>query len=363
MPLKIVVLTKPVPDPAAAAEKLGQNGLLERAASPAVINGNDEYTLEAALKLADSMGAEVTLVAMAPASGLETMRKGLAMGAHRGVLVTDPALVGSDQWSTVQVLEAALRTLEYDLILAGFDTSDGVGGVVGAALATRLKLPYLSSAAKIEPDPDAGTVRVRRISATGFDVLEAKMPALIVGTQLLGEPRYPSLKGIMAARSKEVVTKSLADLGLDLTKVGGTAARTKVTGSTNPPARGATQVDRGTPQEGARALAELLASRRLICWPARRARSGSSPRSTRMARSRRARARSQRSRERLPTRPGWPLPGSSSPQIRRPPPRSLRATSVGWLRSPTQASTDARGRRLRRSGQRRFSPPSRPPQS
>lgn len=264
MPLKIVVLTKPVPDPAAAAEKLGQSGLLERAASPAVINGNDEYTLEAALKLADAMGAEVTLVAMAPASGLETMRKGLAMGAHRGVLVTDAALVGSDQWSTVQVLEATLRTLEYDLVLAGFDTSDGVGGVVGAALATRLKLPYLSSAAKIEPDADAGTVRVRRISATGFDVLEAKMPALIVGTQLLGEPRYPSLKGIMAARSKEVVTKSLADLGLDTQKVGGTASRTKVTGSTKPQARGATQVVRGTPQEGARAIADLLASRRLI---------------------------------------------------------------------------------------------------
>ena len=90
-------------------------------------------------------------------------------------------------------------------MLAGFDTSDGVGGVIGAAVATKLGLPYLSSAAKIEPDPAAGTVRVRRISATGFDVLEAPMPALIVGTQLLGEPRYPSLKGIMAARSKEVV--------------------------------------------------------------------------------------------------------------------------------------------------------------
>ena len=260
----IVVLTKPVPDPAAAAERLGPDGRLDRSASPAVINGNDEYVLEAALKLTEAHGGEVTLLSMAPPNAVETMRKGLAMGAQRGVLVSDPALAGSDHWSTIQVLTAALKTLEYDLALAGFDTSDGVGGVVGASVATLLKLPYLSSAASIEPDPSGGTVRVKRISATGFDVLEAPMPALIVGTQLLGEPRYPSLKGIMAARSKEVVTKSLADLGLDAAKVGGAAARTKVTGQEKPPARGDTQVVRGSAEEGAKAIVELLASRRII---------------------------------------------------------------------------------------------------
>lgn len=264
MPLRIVVLTKPVPDPAAAAERLGPDGRLDRAASPSVINGNDEYVLEAALKLVEAHDGEVTLLSMAPPNGIETMRKGLAMGAHRGVLVTDPALAGSDYESTIAALVAALGQLEYDLVLAGFDTSDGVGGVIGAAVATKLKLPYLSSAAKIEPDPAAGTVRVRRISPTGFDVLEAPMPALIVGTQLLGEPRYPSLKGIMAARSKEVVTKSLADLGLDGMAVGGSATRTKVTNQEKPPARGATQVVRGTAEDGAKAIAELLASRRLI---------------------------------------------------------------------------------------------------
>src|SRR6185436_12404812 len=264
MPLRIVVLTKPVPDPAAAAERLGPDWRLDRAASPAVINGNDEYLLEAALKLADSEGAEVTLLTMAPAGGIETMRKGLAMGAHRGVLLTDPALGGSDVLSTARVIAAALGQLEYDLVFAGFDTSDGVGGVVGAAVATLLKLPYLSSAARIEPDAEAGKVRVRRISPTGFDLLEASMPALIVGTQLLGEPRYPSLKGIMAARSKEIVTKSLADLGLEGASVGGAAARSKVTGTQKPAARGATQVVRGTAEEGAKAIADLLASRRLI---------------------------------------------------------------------------------------------------
>jgi electron transfer flavoprotein beta subunit len=262
--VRIVVLTKPVPDPAAAAEKLTADGRLDRAASPAVINGNDEYVLEAALKLTEAHGGEVTLLTMAPPNAIETMRKGLAMGAHRGVLVSDTALVGSDQSSTIAVLVAALKELEYDLVLAGFDTSDGVGGIVGAAIATKLKLPYLSSAAKIEPDPDKSTVRVRRISPTGFDVLEAPMPALIVGTQLLGEPRYPSLKGIMAARSKDVVTRSLADLGLEASTVGDAAARTKVTGQKKPPARGATEVVRGTPEDGAKAIVELLASRRLI---------------------------------------------------------------------------------------------------
>jgi electron transfer flavoprotein beta subunit len=264
VPLRIVVLTKPVPDPAAAAEKLGPDGRLDRAASPAVINGNDEYTLEAALKLAEQHDGEVTLLSMAPPNAVETMRKGLAMGAHRGVLVSDAALAGSDYSSTVAALVKALEGLEFDLVLAGFDTSDGVGGVVGAQIATKLKLPYLSSAASIEPDPAAGKVRVRRISAIGFDVLEAPMPALIVGTQLLGEPRYPSLKGIMAARQKEVATKSLGDLGLDGEAVGGARARTKVIGQEKPPARGATQVVRGSAEEGAKAIVELLASRRLI---------------------------------------------------------------------------------------------------
>ena len=106
-------------------------------------------------------------------------------------------------------------TLEFDLVLAGVDTSDGVGGTVAAAVAAHLRLPYLSYAARIEPDEAAGTVRVRRISPTGYDLLEAPMPALISCTQALGEPRYPSLKGIMGARSKEIATRSLADLGLD----------------------------------------------------------------------------------------------------------------------------------------------------
>ena len=106
------------------------------------------------------------------------------------------------------------------MVFAGIDSSDGVGGVVPAAVAAHLGLPYLSYAARIEPDMAARTVRVRRISATGYDLLEAPLPVVIGGTQALGEPRYPSLKGIMAARGKEIVTRSLADLGLDAASVG-----------------------------------------------------------------------------------------------------------------------------------------------
>lgn len=264
--MRIVVLVKPVPDPAAGGERLGSDGRLDRAAAPTVVNGNDEYALEAALKLATAAGegSEVTLLSMAPSSAPETLRKALAMGATRGVHVTDPALAGSCAVSTAAVLAAALKELEFDLVLAGVDTSDGVGGTVAAAVAAHLGLPYLSYAARIEPDESSRTVRVRRISATGYDLLEAPMPALISCTQALGEPRYPSLKGIMAARSKEIATRSLAALGLDPSTVGGAVSTTTVLETSVPPARGATEVVRGSPVEGATRILEFLTQRRIV---------------------------------------------------------------------------------------------------
>jgi electron transfer flavoprotein beta subunit len=263
--VRIVVLTKPVPDPASGAERLGSDLRLDRAASPAVVNGNDEYALEAALKLVEAAGdGEVMLLSMAPASAPETMRKALAMGATRGVLVTDPALEGSCTVATTRVLAAALATLEFDLALAGVDTSDGVAGVVPAGVAALARLPYLSYAARIEPDAAAGTVRVRRISPTGYDVLQAPMPALISCTQALGEPRYPSLKGIMAARSREIATLTLADLGIDPASVGTAGATTRVEEARTPPAREATRVIREPADEAARQVVDFLAQRRLI---------------------------------------------------------------------------------------------------
>lgn len=262
--MRIAVLVKPVPDPAAGGERLRPDGRLDRAASPAVVNGNDEYAIEAALKLVEVHGGEVVLVSMAPGTAPETLRKALAMGATSAVHVTDPALEGSCTVSTTRTLAAALERLEFDLVLAGVDTSDGGAGVVPAGVATLRALPYLSWAAKIEPNPDAGTVRVHRISPTGYDVLEARMPALISCTQALGEPRYPSLKGIMAARSKSIETRSLADLGLDASQVGGAAATTRVVGSEAPPPRPPTRVVREAPDEAARQVVAFLAERRII---------------------------------------------------------------------------------------------------
>jgi electron transfer flavoprotein beta subunit len=255
---------KPVPDPASLGERLGPDSRLDRAGVPAVVNGNDEYALEAGLKLVEAHGGEVTLLSMAPASAPETMRKALAMGATSGTLITDPALAGSCTVSTVRVLAAALKTLEFDLVLAGVDTSDGVAGVVGPGVAALAGLPLLSYATKIEPDTAGGTVRVRRISPTGYDVLDAPMPALITCTQALGEPRYPSLKGIMGARTKEITTLSLADLGLDPAGIGGVVATTTVLASVAPPARGATRVIREAPDEAARQVVAFLAERRII---------------------------------------------------------------------------------------------------
>jgi electron transfer flavoprotein beta subunit len=193
---------------------------------------------------------------------VEALRKALAMGATRAVHVQDDAIAGSCLRATVEILAAALGKLEYDLVFAGADSSDGQGGVAAAALATRLGLPYLSYASRIEPSD--GSVRVRRISATGYDVLEAPTPALVMGTQLLGEPRYPSLRGIMQARSKEIVSWTLADLGIDPGSVGTAAATTAVVAAEPPPERGAGEVVRADADAAVARIVEFLAARRLV---------------------------------------------------------------------------------------------------
>jgi electron transfer flavoprotein beta subunit len=258
--VRIVVLVKPVPDP--GEERLGDDGRVDRSVT-AVINGNDEYVLEAALKLVEAGGGEVTLLSMAPAGLTDPIRKALAMGATRAVLVSDPAVSGACAWSTTQVLAAALRTLEFDLVLAGADTSDGGGGIVAAGIATLLRLPYLSSARRIEPRD--GEVRVERLSASGFDVLDAALPAVVVGTQLLGEPRYPSLRGIMGARSKEIAIRSLADLGLADHVMGGAHATTALLAARPPAQRGSGRVFREPDAvAAASAIVDFLVERRAL---------------------------------------------------------------------------------------------------
>jgi len=260
--VRIVVLAKPVPD-TTGQERLGADLRVDRAGSPAVVNGNDEYALEAALKLREAIGeGTVTLLAMAPANAPEALRKALAMGADRGVLISDPALAGSDALTTARVLAAALGRLEFDLVLAGADSSDGGTGTVTPAIAALTGLPYLSYAARIEP---AGArIRVRRISPVGYDLIEAPLPALIVATQALGEPRYPSLRGIMAARTKEIASWTLADLGIDPATVGPAAATNRVVEALTPPSRGAARLVREPAPAAAAEIVAFLAERRII---------------------------------------------------------------------------------------------------
>lgn len=257
--MNIVVLLKSVP--VVGTERLTGDQLTDRSVTLEA-NGNDEYTLEKALKLTDAGGGEVTVLTMAPANATDTLRKALAMGAAKAVHVVDEGLRGSDIRATIEVLAAALGKLEFDLCLAGADTSDAQGGVVGAALAARLGLPYLSYASEIEPI-DTG-VRIHRISTTGHDVLEAKTPALVMGTQLLGEPRYPSLRGIMQARSKPIETWSLADLGIEPSNVGLGAATTRVLGSEKPPERAGATFVREPADVAVAQIVDFLSARRLI---------------------------------------------------------------------------------------------------
>jgi electron transfer flavoprotein beta subunit len=259
--LRIVVLVKAVP--IVGNERLGDGFRVDRG-SGLEANGNDEYVLEAGLKLTEAHGGEVTLLTVGPAGAVEGLRKGLAMGAVRAVHVADEGIGGAGIRGTVAVLAAALKQLEYDLVLAGADTSDGQGGVVAAALATRLGLPYLSYASAIEPAGEGSKVRIHRLAPAGYDVLEAATPALVMGTQLLGEPRYPSLRGIMQARSKEITTWSLADLGLDAATVGAGASGTRVLSADPPPPRAGATVIKDEPDAAVARIVEFLASRRLI---------------------------------------------------------------------------------------------------
>ena len=255
--MHIVVLLKAVP--IVGNERLDDGYRTQRTQLEA--NGNDEYVLEKALKLTEA-GGDVSLLTMGPAGATDALRKALAMGATRAYHVQDDALAEACLRQTIDVLTAAVKKLEFDLLFCGADTSDGQGGVVAPALAARLGLPYLSYASEIEPGE--GTVLVHRLSPTGYDVLEASTPALVMGTQVLGEPRYPSLRGIMQARSKEVTTWSLADLGIDPATVGEATVTTRVLGKEAPPQRSGATILKGTPEEVVAQTVDFLAQRRLI---------------------------------------------------------------------------------------------------
>jgi electron transfer flavoprotein beta subunit len=260
----VVVLLKPVPDPAAGDQRLDDQFRLDRGAVPSVINGNDEYALEAALRLTESHGGDVTLLAMTPTPTDDAIRRGLAMGAARAISISDEALRGSCTLSTARVLAAALRNLTYDLVLAGVDTSDGGSGVVPSGVAVLVGIPYVSQATHLAVDPAARRLRVERISVGGSERVETGLPTLVSCTQALGAPRYPALRGIMAARSKPIATRTFADVAVDAAEAGGAAATTRVVGVEAPPDREPPRLVQGAAADAARHLVVFLRERRLV---------------------------------------------------------------------------------------------------
>ncbi len=230
--MQVVVLVKYVPDPT-GTPMLGEDLLVVREGTDGSLDPGDEYAVEAGLRAVETHGGEVTLVSMGPEVAMGAIRKGLSMGAHDGVLITDPALRGADVLATARVLAAAVSRRTFDLVLTGSESTDGYTGTLPVTVAELLGVPALTFARKVEIQD--GTVRVERQTDLGYDVLEAAMPALVSVTGSAAEPRYATLKGIMAAKAKPVERLSIADLGLGAADV---APTQRVTSVSDAPSKG-----------------------------------------------------------------------------------------------------------------------------
>lgn len=260
--MNIVVCVKQVPDTTERKE-FRQDFLINRSDLDPVVNPFDEYAIEEALRLKEIQGGEVTILTMGPVSAEETMRKALAMGADRGVLISDPALAGTDTWGTCLVLARALQRAQFDIVITGMESTDARTGLVPSGLAEQLGLPLLSFAAKLETQD--GHARINRQISGGFEEVEAPLPAVVAVVKGVNEPRYPSLKGIMAAKRKEIQKLALADLDLAPDDVGLQGAKTQVLAAIPRPEKQAGQVVAPeSPEEAAKIIADFLAANKFI---------------------------------------------------------------------------------------------------
>src|SRR5262245_10908184 len=238
--MNIAVCVKQIPDPAVPG-KLDDDHTLDRSGDP-ILDESDSYGVEMALQLADKAGGgDVVLVSMAPEGATKGIRTALAMGAASAVLVTDDALAGSDSLATAKVIAKAVeRAGDVELLLAATESSDGYTGTVPAQVAELLGWPSLTFAKHVEiGDGDGGAkkVTIQRQTEAGYDVVEASLPAVVSVTAGVVEPRYPSFKGIMAAKNKPVDQVKVADLGLTADDVGWTGARQQITNVAAAPER------------------------------------------------------------------------------------------------------------------------------
>jgi electron transfer flavoprotein beta subunit len=259
--MNIVVLVKQVPDSGSERKLDPADNTVARASADNVINEMDEYAIEEALTIKEAQGGEVTVVTVGPDTATDAIRKALSMGADKAVHVSDEAIHGSDAVQISSVLAAALQQLEYDLVICGAEATDSQMSVMPALLAERLGLPQLSGARKVTID--GGVARVERQTDGGYWALEAPLPAIVSTWDTINEPRYPSFKGIMAAKKKPVETKSLADLGVDPSTLGLAAATTQVLDFAGRPPKGegVKVPDEG---DGAQKFVEFLASQKIV---------------------------------------------------------------------------------------------------
>ena len=259
--MHVAVCVKQIPDPAVPGSLDPVSRTLDRSGK-VIMDDSDSYGVEMALQIAGGVeGSEVTLVSMAPGGETSGLRTALAMGAGRAILVSDEALSGSDALSTAKVLAAAIRRAEPDLVIAATESTDGYTGTLPVQLAELLGMPSVTFAKRVSTD--GAKVVVERQTEAGFDDVECPLPALVTVTAGVVEPRYPSFKGIMAAKSKPIDVLSLADLGIDPSKVGAAGARQEIVDVTVAEQRGAGEivVDEG---DGAQRIVALLEQLRVI---------------------------------------------------------------------------------------------------
>ncbi|MFI7067512.1 electron transfer flavoprotein subunit beta/FixA family protein [Kribbella sp. NPDC050124] len=261
--MNIVVCLKYVPD-ATAERRFQDDFTVDRAGVDGLLSELDEYAVEQALRIKESRDddTQVIVLTVGPENAIDAARKALQIGADRAVHVVDDAIAGSDAPATSLVLAEAVKTIPHDLVICGMGSTDAVMGVVPAMLAERLGVPGVTFASALSLD--GGTVVVRRDSDVATETVEAGLPCVVSVTDQSGDARYPSFKGIMAAKKKEIVTRSLSDLGISAGQVGLAAARTVVESVAARPPRSKGEIVTDDDGSGAKALVDFLAAGKFV---------------------------------------------------------------------------------------------------